>query len=121
MLKTVGGVARTLYILLAVIAAFVAFGSFDVAMILLLLGIIAGLAMPEERFPIAAITLLILPLVGAAVANIPTVGEYLAKIAGNLQIGVAGALATALAVGFFRLAVDGVSGITGKDGSAAKK
>jgi len=113
MLKTVGGAARTIYIIFAIIAGFVTFGALDAGLILLVLGIFAGLAMPEERFLPAAVTALILPLVGAALGTLPTVGEYLAKIAANLQMGVIGALATALAVGFYRLAMDGAAGLAG--------
>ncbi len=113
MLTTVGGIARTLYIVLAIVAGFVALGALDVPMILLVLGLVAGLALAEERYVLAAATLLILPIVGAALAHLPVIGNQLNAVAGNLQIGVAGALATALAVGFFNLAVAGVTGLSG--------
>ena len=113
MLKKIGGLARALYILLAIVAGFVALGTMDVALVLVVLGLIAGLSMPRERMVLAAAAVIALPAVGAALSHIPAIGAQLAAICGNLQTGVAGAFATALAMLLYELTMDGVMGLTG--------
>lgn len=113
MLQKISGLARTLYILLAIVAGFVALGGMDVVLILVVLGLIAGLAMPQDRYILAGVTAIILPIIGVALAHIPTIGAQLSVIAGNLQMGVAGALASALAIVLYHLMMDGVTGLTG--------
>jgi hypothetical protein len=113
MLKKIGGLARALYILLAIVAGFVALGGMDVALVLVVLGLIAGLSMPRERMVLAAAAVIALPAVGAALSHIPAIGAQLAAICGNLQTGIAGAFATALAMLLYELTMDGVMGLTG--------
>src|SRR4051812_18171066 len=120
MMNKISGLARALYIVLAIVAGFVALGGMDVALVLVVLGLIAGLSMPRERMVLAAATVIALPLVGAALAPIPTVGAQLNAVAGNLQLGVAGALATALAMFLYDLVMDGVTGLTGAGGTGRK-
>jgi hypothetical protein len=114
MLNKISGLARSLYIVLAIVAGFVALGGMNVALVLLVLGLIAGISMPRDRMVLAAATVIALPIVGAALAQIPTIGEKLAAIMANLQVGVAGALASALAIFLYELTMDGVTGLTGK-------
>jgi len=111
MLNMVSGLARTLYILLAVVAGFVAKGTMNVALILVVLGLIAGITLPQDRYVIAAVTILALPILGAALANIPAIGAQLGAVMGNLQLGMAGALAMAMAIRLYGLAVEGVPGL----------
>ena len=113
MLNKIGGLARALYILLAIVAGFVTLGTMDVALILVVLGLIAGLSMPRERMVLAAAAVIALPTVGAALGHIPAVGAQLTAICGNLQTGIAGALASALAILLYELTMDGVMGLTG--------
>ena len=113
MLKKIGGLARALYILLAIVAGVVTLGTMDVALILVVLGLIAGLSMPRERMVLAAAAVIALPAVGAALGHIPAVGAQLTAICGNLQTGIAGALASALAILLYELTMDGVMGLTG--------
>jgi hypothetical protein len=113
MLKKIGGLARALYILLAIVAGVVTLGTMDVALILVVLGLIAGLSMPRERMVLAAAAVIALPTVGAALGHIPAVGAQLTAICGNLQTGIAGALASALAILLYELTMDGVMGLTG--------
>src|SRR4051794_13206494 len=103
MLHKICGLARSLYILLAIVAGFVAIGGMDVTLVLVALGLIAGLAMPQDRYILAGVTAIILPIIGTALAHIPTVGAQLSAITGNLQMGVAGALASALAIVLYNL------------------
>ncbi|MFL6741669.1 MAG: hypothetical protein ACJ8FG_08720 [Sphingomicrobium sp.] len=113
MLKKIGGLARALYILLAIVAGFVALGAMNVALVLVALGLIAGVSMTKENYVPAAATAIALPIIGAALGTIPTIGAKLTAVAANLQMGVAGALASALAIVLYKLVMDGVMGLAG--------
>jgi hypothetical protein len=119
MLKMISGLARALYIVLAIVAGFVALGMMNVALVLVILGLIAGISMPRERLVLTLAAVIALPLVGTALANIPTVGAQLNAVTTNLQLGVAGAAASALAILLYELVMEGVMGLTGA--SAASK
>ena len=112
MLNKVSGLARALYIILAIVTAFVALGAMDVALTLVVLGMIAGLTMPKERMVLAAATVIALPYIGTALGNIPAIGTQLNAFALNLQLGVAGALTSALAIFLYHLVIEGVTGLT---------
>ena len=112
MLQKISGLARSLYIVLAIAAGFVAMGGINVALVLVVLGLIAGISMPRDRMVLAAATVIALPLVGAALANIPTIGEQLSAVMTNLQLGVAGALASAMVLFLYELTMEGVTGLT---------
>ena len=90
----------------------VALGGLNVALALVVLGLIAGISMPRDRLLLGAAVVIALPLVGAALANIPTIGTQLSAVAGNLQLGIAGAVASALAIYLYELTMEGVSGLT---------
>ena len=49
MLTKIGGLARALAIVLAIVAGFMALNMMDVPLVLVVLGLIAGLAMPETE------------------------------------------------------------------------
>jgi hypothetical protein len=112
MLNKVSGLCRSLYIVLAIVAGFVALGGLNVALALVVLGLIAGISMPRDRLVLAAATVIALPLVGAALANVPAIGDKLSAVMTNLQLGVAGALASAMAIFLYELTMDGVKGLT---------
>jgi prepilin signal peptidase PulO-like enzyme (type II secretory pathway) len=113
MLTKIGGLARALAILLAIVAGFVALGGMDVALILLVLGLVAGLALTDDRMVLNVALVIALPLVGAALTHIPTIGAQLNAIALNLQMAIAGSVATALAIRMYHLMMSGVMGMTG--------
>ena len=113
MLNKISGLARTLYILLAIVAGFVAIGAFDVALALLVLGLIAGISMPRDRLVLAMAAIIALPMIGAALGHVPAVGAQLTAVMGNLQVGIAGAATTALAILLYELGMAGVTGLTG--------
>jgi hypothetical protein len=113
MLKKLCGLARALYILLAIVAGFMALGAINTALVLVVLGLIAGVAMEKENYVPAAATAIALPIIGAALGQIPTVGAQLSAVAANLQLGVAGALAMALAIVLYQFVMDGVMGLAG--------
>ena len=112
MLNKISGLARSLYIVLAIAAGFVAMGGLNVALLLVVLGLIAGISMPRDRMVLAAAAVIALPFVGTALGNIPTVGEQLGAVAGNLRLGIAGALASAFAIFLYELTMEGVTGLS---------
>ena len=118
MLNKISGLARTLYIVIAIVAAFVAMGGMNIALVLVVLGLIAGITLRRDKMVLAAALAIVLPIVGTALAQIPTIGAQLGAVTANLQLGVAGALATAIAMLLFELAMAGVTGMTGAGGTA---
>ena len=119
MLMKIGGLARAVAIVLAIVAGFVALNMMNVPLVLVVLGLIAGLAMTEDRVVVTAVILIALPVVGTALAAIPSVGAQLASVCGNLQLAMAGALATTIAIRLYHLTMDGVMGMTGMAGGTA--
>lgn len=113
MLTKVSGLARTLYIVLAIVAGFVALGTMPVALVLVALGLIAGISLPRERMVLAAATILALPTIGTALAKIPAIGAQLNAVCGNLQLAMAGAFAMAMVIILYELAMEGVTGLMG--------
>jgi hypothetical protein len=113
MLKKIGGLARAIGIILAIVAGFVALNMMNVPLVLVVLGLIAGLAMPEDRLVLTTVTLVALPVIGAALGTIPTIGAQLTAVCANLQMAMAGALATSIAMRLYHLTMDGVTGLTG--------
>ena len=115
MLNMVSGLARTLYIVLAIVAGFIAVGSMDVAFVL---GLIAGITLPQERYVIAAVTIIALPFLGTALGHIPAIGAQLTAMCGNLQLGMAGTVVTAMLIRLYQLALEGVPGLSGMVGGS---
>ena len=113
MLMKISRLARALYILLAIVAGFVALGAMNVGLVLLVLGLIAGISMPRERMVLAGVLLIALPVIGTALGQLPAVGAQLTAVAGNLQMALAGALATAVAILLYELVMEGVTGMMG--------
>jgi hypothetical protein len=113
MVKKIGGLARALYILLAIVAGFLALGAMNTALVLVILGLVAGIAMQKENYVPAAATAIALPILGVALGHIPAVGAQLTAVTANLQLGVAGALASALAIALYHFVMDGVMGLAG--------
>ena len=120
MLNKVSGLARSLFIVLSIVAGFVALGTMNVALVLVVLGLIAGISLPAERLVLAAVTIVVLPILGAALINIPAIGAQLAAIMGYLQIGMAGSFAMAMVIVLYGLVMDGVTGLTGPEPAERK-
>lgn len=113
MMTKIGGLCRALYIVLAIVAGFVALGGMNTALILVVLGLIAGMAVPRERMVLLAALVIALPIVGTALGNIPAIGAQLTAVTANLQMGAAGSLATAMAILLYELVMEGITGLTG--------
>jgi len=97
------GLARALGILLAIVGGFVAVPGLNIALVLVALGLIAGITTPDERFVPVMLYVLILPVVATALGNIPTIGDKLGAVAGGLALLAAGATATMVAMRLFGL------------------
>jgi len=121
MLMKISGLARTLYIVLAIAAGFVALKMMDVALVLVVLGLIAGISLPKERMVLAAATIIALPFIGAALAHIPMIGAHLMAVCVNLQLGIASAFASAMAIMLYGLAMEGVMGLMGSSGPTTSR
>ena len=113
MLMKIGGLARAIAIILAIVAGFMALNMMNVPLALVVLGLVAGLATAEDRLLMSTVTLIALPIVGAALTHIPSIGAQLNAVALNLQLAMAGALATVVAIRLYHLTMDGVVGLTG--------
>jgi hypothetical protein len=121
MLNKLSGLARSLYIVIAIIAGFVPLGGMNTALLLVVLGLIAGISMPRDRLVLAMAAVLALPLIGTALGNIPAIGQQLGAIMANLQLGVAGAAAAAVAIMLYELTMEGVTGLTGSGSTSASR
>lgn len=108
----ISGLARALGILLAIVAGFVAIPGLNIALVLVALGLISGISMPEERFITVALYVLVLPIIGAALGNVPMIGAQLGAVAVGLALVAAGSLASAIAVRLFALVRDDLVGLT---------
>jgi hypothetical protein len=84
-----------------------------VALVLVALGLIAGISLPKERMVLAAATILALPTIGLALSKIPAIGAQLNAVMMNLQLGMAGAFAMAMILILYELAMEGVTGLMG--------
>jgi len=121
MLMKIGGLARALYVILAIVAGFVALTMMNVPLVLVVLGLIAGLAITRDRLVMVMVAVLALPLIGAALANLPAVGAQLNAVCGNLQLGAAGAAATALAIYLYEMIMETLTGMTGVPANGRKR
>ena len=119
MMMKIGGLARALAIILAIVAGFVALSMMNVPLVLVVLGLIAGLSLTDERMVVNVALVIALPIIGTALTHIPTVGAQLNAVALNLQMAMAGAIATAMAIRMYHLVMEGVMGLMGAGTGAA--
>ena len=113
MLKKIAGLARVVAILLAIIAAFPVLGALDTALVLFVLGLIAGLGYDEDNITRMFLVILVLPFVAAGLNTIPQVGAQLGTIASNIQMAASGAAATVIVLRLFNLAKGDLTGLAG--------
>lgn len=112
MVGKIAGLARALAILLAVVAGVVTIPGVDVRIVLVILGLIAGIGYGDDTRSRIILTALVLPLVSAALALLPVVGAYLGAIAANVGLAAAGAVATSVAIRLFNLVKGDLTGLT---------
>ena len=112
-MEKISGLAGLLAVLLAVVAGVVAIPGLDAALAILILAIIGGVSAPQDNAVRMFIAVLVLPVVAAALGNIPAVGEYLSNIFGNIGIAAAGSAATLITRRVIEMVKEGVAGLTG--------
>src|SRR3954447_19106484 len=113
MLMKIGGLARAIAIILAIVAGFMALNMMNVPLVLVVLGLVAGLAMPEDRVIVTAVMLIDLPIVGTALTQVPRVGAHVYSVFLTLQMARAGSLASVILMRLYDLTMDGVTGLPG--------
>ncbi|MGH6786541.1 MAG: hypothetical protein ACREBO_06895 [Novosphingobium sp.] len=111
MIGKISGLARALAVVLALVAAFVQLGALDVALVLVVLGLIAGISYDAEATTRVILTTLVLPMVAIALGHIPEIGAQLGAFAGNLALATAGAAAMAIMIRIFGLVRDDLTGL----------
>ena len=113
MLTKVAGLARAVAVILAIVAGFVAIPT-NVALILVLLGVLAGFAYGEDGTKLLVVTALALGFAGAAAGNIPEVGDKVAAALTNVGLAVGGALLTRVVLRLYDVVVGDLKGLGAK-------
>jgi hypothetical protein len=98
MLGKISGLSGAVGVLLAVIAGFVAIPNLDVGLVLVVLGLLGGITAGTEGIVPRVVAAIGYPVIGAALAHLPMVGDKLNAVTGNLALGVSGAAASAIAI-----------------------
>ena len=111
MIGKIAGLARALAIILAIVTGFVAIPNLDVALVLVILGLIAGLCYGDDTVTRLVLTVLVLPVIGAALGHIPAIGSQLGAAATNIALTAAGAAATVVAIRLYNLVKGGLMGL----------
>jgi hypothetical protein len=119
MVDKIAGLARLIATLLAIVAAFVPIAAFNVPLALVVLGLIAGLKYGPESTVSLLLVVLALPLVGAALANIPAIGAQLSAVATNIEVAAASIAATVIAMRLYNNSRTDVMDLAGSAGGAA--
>jgi tellurite resistance protein TehA-like permease len=114
MVKKVAGLARVLAILLAIVAAFVALGALDTALVLFVLGLIAGPCYEEDNVVRLFLVILVLPVVAAGLGTIPQIGGQLGAIATNIQLAASGAATTVIVIRLYGFVKGDLAGLGAK-------
>jgi hypothetical protein len=118
MVDKIAGLAQLIATLLAIVAAFVPIVAFNVPLALVVLGLIAGLKYGPDGTVSLLLVVLALPLVGAALAQIPAIGAQLNAVALNIEIAAAAVAATVIAMRLYNNSRDDVLGLAGSAGGA---
>jgi len=112
MLNKVSAAARIAGLLLAVVAGFMPGIGFDIAMVLIVLGLISGITLPADRIVNIGVFVLVAPAIAAALGHLPAIGAQLGGFFGALALLAAASLATAIVLSLVTRVRDDVAGIT---------
>ena len=110
------GLASLLAVILAIVAGVMPNLGFDAGMIILILGIIAGISADQDNAVRMYVAVLVLPVVAAGLGGLEAVGGYLAGIFGNLAVAATGISATLIARKVYEMAMGNVQSLTGGGG-----
>jgi hypothetical protein len=119
MVDKIAGLARLIATLLAIVAGFVAIPNLNVALVLVVLGLIAGLKYKPENLLGLFFAVVTLPLAGAALANIPNIGAHLSAAFLNVEIAAASVAATVIVMRLYNNSREDLMGLVGSSGGAA--
>lgn len=111
-MEKVTGIAGALGAVLAVVAGFVAIPGLDIGLVLLVLGIIAGISAAQDGAIRMFLAVLVLPVIGTALGSVPAVGEQLGAVMSNLAIAAAGISATLVARRVYDMVMDAIKGLS---------
>lgn len=111
-MNKITGLAGALGMILAVVAGFVPIPGLDVALVLIVLGIIGGIAADQDGAMRIFLAVLAIPVIGTALGAIPAVGENLTAIFGNVAMVASGAGATLVARRIYSMVMDAVKGLS---------
>ncbi|MBA3862636.1 MAG: hypothetical protein C0517_01670 [Erythrobacter sp.] len=112
-MEKIGGLVTAVGILLAIVAGVINIPGLDVALAIVLLGVVAGISAQQDNAIRLFLAVLVLPVIGAALGGVPVVGGYLDAIFGNLGVFAAGAAASLVARRLYEMVVGGVKGLSG--------
>lgn len=114
MLQKIGGLARAAGVLVSIVTAFAAIPTLDTALLLVVLGLIAGLALSDADRIGIIVTALVLPLVATVLNTLPSVGTQLGTIASNLGILAASSVVTVIATRLYNVVKGDLMGLASK-------
>jgi len=112
MLDKATGLARALAVVFSLVAAFIAIPNLDTGLVLVALGLVAGIAYGDDARPNLILLALALPLAATAVGHIPSVGAQLGAVAINLGLAAAAAVASSIAIYLFHATKADLGGLT---------
>lgn len=120
MVDKIAGLARLLATLLAIVAGFVpaALANLNVALVLVVLGLIAGLKYTPDKLLGLFFVVITLPIAGSALANIPAIGAQLNAVAVNIDLAAAAVAAMVIAIRLFDNSKEDVAGLAGSGAAA---
>lgn len=107
------GLASLAAIILAIVAGVMPNLGFDAGMIILILGIIAGISADQDNAVRMFLAVLVLPVVAAGLGGLEAIGGYLAGIFGNLAVAATGISATLIARRIYEMVMANIQGLTG--------
>lgn len=113
MLDKLSVAARLLNIIVAVVAGIIVLPGINVVLVLIVLGLISGIAMKTDHFVPMLVAVVALPVMAAVLTNIPNIGTQLGAIFSNFGTGVAASVAMAFAIATVRYAIADGSGLLG--------
>jgi hypothetical protein len=119
MTEKIGGLARLFATLLAIVTGFVAIPGLNMPLVLVVLGLIAGVLYTGEMIVRLFLVVLVLPLAGAALGQIPAVGAQHNTSALNLALAAAAMDATSIALRLFDNSKKDLMAWSGTGGKAA--
>ncbi len=111
MVAKIAGLARALAILLSVVYAFVTIPGVDAGLVLVVLGLIAGVLYGDDTRVGLILTTLVMPAAAVALGHIPAIGTQLGAVAGNVGLAAAGAVATSVACRLFSIVKGDLTGL----------